>query len=509
MYISPDSTVYLLKTPSINKSSTLYFSSATARANYFTTTQVKRADNVSYQRVDSRTLRLSYPIGQVYNCNYMMFKNDAFENKWYYAYILECRYINNNCTEIVYEIDALQSFMSDVEFLPCFVEREHQVNDMIGANITPEPVSVGEYVFKNYESLTNLRSMCVILAIIDDTEHGNVYDGVYGAATLYAYDLSDTQSIQDKISEYIKNPDNIISIYMCPKTLVGDIPSSHILPYGASGFIQTITLAKISESDRLDGYKPVNNKLYTYPYNYLYVDNASGSSLSLRYELFSNLTPVLEVRGVITQPVAVICRPCNYKGMPGSGGTGGNYPLTAESLSLGNYPVCSWAVDSYQAWMAQNSLPIALNNLSNFAGILAAPVSPYSAVKGITGVMQNISQHYQASIASDMTKGNFNNGSINVASGTQQFYVARASITAQYAKVIDDFFTMYGYAQNVVKIPNFTSRPEFNYIKTNGCMITGDVPSLYIEQIRNIFDDGVTFWHNPNNFGNYYLPNKE
>ncbi len=53
---------------------------------------------------------------------------------------------------------------------------------------------------------------------------------------------------------------------------------------------------------------------------------------------------------------------------------------------------------------------------------------------------------------------------------------------------------MYGYSCNKVKVPNISSRPSWNYVKTVGCNITGSVPTSTISKIKEIFDNGVTFW---------------
>ena len=46
-----------------------------------------------------------------------------------------------------------------------------------------------------------------------------------------------------------------------------------------------------------------------------------------------------------------------------------------------------------------------------------------------------------------------------------------------------------------VKLPNRTGRENFNYVKTKGCLCVGDIPSTDLEEIQNIYDNGLTFWH--------------
>lgn len=84
----------------------------------------------------------------------------------------------------------------------------------------------------------------------------------------------------------------------------------------------------------------------------------------------------------------------------------------------------------------------------------------------------------------------------------------KKTITAQMAKTIDDYFNMYGYATHKVKIPNTNVRPHWTFTKTIGCKIVGSLPSDDQRKICEIFDNGVTFWRNPSEVGQYYLDNR-
>ena len=77
------------------------------------------------------------------------------------------------------------------------------------------------------------------------------------------------------------------------------------------------------------------------------------------------------------------------------------------------------------------------------------------------------------------------------------------SIKAEYARCIDEFFSQFGYKCNRVKVPNITGRRNWNYVKTVGCYIDGDIPQADMEELKNMFDRGITFWHNPATFADY------
>ena len=80
-------------------------------------------------------------------------------------------------------------------------------------------------------------------------------------------------------------------------------------------------------------------------------------------------------------------------------------------------------------------------------------------------------------------------------------------IRSEFARIIDDYFNMFGYATHRVKVPNRTSRPHWNYVKTVGCVAVGSIPADDMAKIMSIYDRGITFWKNGNEVGNYSLDN--
>lgn len=497
---------------------TIYFTSRSQQANWFLTKAKYSYTDFTYQRVNSHTVRVPRKADDLYDCNYLMFQNTNFGDKWFYAFITGVEYVNNEVSQVTYELDVMQTWHFDYSFNSTYVERQHSVGDNLGANILPEPVEVGEYVFNSYTNLdANLYNLRVIVAIVDTTgsASGAKYDGIYGGATLYMYDDDDMDGINGKINEYTQNPDAILSIYTVPAVL-HEIPAGNVLGSRESGTITTKELPGISVGDRLDGYLPRNNKLYTYPYNFFHVDNASGQELNLRYEYFENFTPVLQYGGCITQPVEVLCRPARYKNVVGSSYIGGYITDNCETLSLTGYPTCSWNVDTYEAWMAQNTIPVAISGIGNFAKNMTNPQNYTNPLQGLGNAMSSglaltanvITQRYQASIAADVCKGNLNNGSAKIVTRTMNFYYGRMSVNSQVARRIDDFFDMYGYATNMLTIPNRNGRPHWNYVKTIDCNIHGSVPADDMRKICQIYDKGVTFWNDGSEVGMYYLDNR-
>ena len=104
-------------------------------------------------------------------------------------------------------------------------------------------------------------------------------------------------------------------------------------------------------------------------------------------------------------------------------------------------------------------------------------------------------------------KGQLNAGDVNVASGNNTFHFYKMSVKAEYARIIDDFFDMYGYQTNRVKTPNVAHRQNWWYTKTINANITGNVPNDDMNKIKEAYNNGLTFWRNPANFLNYSVSN--
>lgn len=84
----------------------------------------------------------------------------------------------------------------------------------------------------------------------------------------------------------------------------------------------------------------------------------------------------------------------------------------------------------------------------------------------------------------------------------------RYTIKSQFAKRIDKFFDMYGYLTNEVKVPNLNNRPNWNYVKTIGANIIADIPQNDLQTLKNLFDNGITLWHNTSTFLDYSQNNR-
>ena len=67
-------------------------------------------------------------------------------------------------------------------------------------------------------------------------------------------------------------------------------------------------------------------------------------------------------------------------------------------------------------------------------------------------------------------------------------------------------FQCSGYKVNSLETPQLRTRINWNYIETNDINITENIPQDHLQKIKNIFNTGVTLWHN-DNVGNYNRDN--
>ena len=544
--ITPQSDVYLLKVPlEINDINQLTFSNTTAQYNYFSSLPKLSVDNFTYQRKDG-TLRYGANFDSLIQYNYVMYRNDAYSNKWFYAFITDMEYLNDNVTAITIKTDVWQTWQFDLTFKQTFVEREHVSDDTVGLHTVPEGLELGEYIQNGtvvnsdlYTGSTETNTCYICLQVSDYPDsnlHSNVspafggdvtghkFGGVYsGLDYILLFTASDANKL---IQCYTMDgkPDAIVSIFQIPLGAINADNMSIINRTSAAGnfttfmfsgdstapiTFDTVTLTKPTS---LNGYTPKNGKMKTYPYCYFYASNNSGTDSVFHWEDFSS-SPTFKVDGIISQGMSIKAYPTNYKN--GSNLDGYNYGLTCGKL-----PICAWNTDYYVNWCTQNAInmPLALGSsfMSGGINMLSGAITggTYGGIGMLTAgvsmlqaVGDAVNQVYQAQITPDQAHGNANCGDVNVAEKRFGFTFYPMSIKAEYARICDEYMSMFGYKVNRVKIPNRTGRRNWNYVKTVGCYIEADIPQDDLQEIKSMFDKGITLWHNTSTFMDYSQTN--
>lgn len=543
MVVVPNSRIRLLKSPiELDNRNQLTFSNETAQRNYFLSLPSLEYDECTYQRKDG-VIRFETNENITYEdllgYNYCMYQNTSYGNKWFYAFITEVTYKNDGLTELKIETDVIQTWKFEINYKTSFVEREHVSNDSIGLHTYPETLETGEYTEIGIDHYSELDDTCPVMMStvpINDPNSdskGSFQSGKYEACHYYIfcgtladhyYGVDQMTCINNAIKALAGYTDNIQGIFMAPQKLVNwtvngnwttitGTSSGYRAAYAGADNPVSLNDFSINRPTSIGSYYPRNNKVLCYPYNYLLLANNSGGNAIYHYEDFNydpNEPNILKfgVKGVIVPGCSIKAIPKNYKGQAED---------YLEGLNAGKYPICSWPNDLYTNWLTQNAVNFVIDGAYKIGGLvggaimtatgIGAPAGQALVAGSIMGIADSVKTIYQHSFSPVQAEGDVNSGDITFSNKKTAFEAHKYQIREEYARIIDNFFTMFGYKVNSLKTPVFETRTNWNYIKTNGLNITGDIPQEDMQKIKEIFDNGLTFWHNPSTFLDYSQSN--
>lgn len=179
-----------------------------------------------------------------------------------------------------------------------------------------------------------------------------------------------------------------------------------------------------------------------------------------------------------------------------------------EGLPAGKLPQISWTSDYYLNWQAVNAKNIQVQTMLTGANFLlnvpnnvyGAALSSLDLASSVASTMQTVKE---AQIVPPQAKGNTNSGDVAFASGASNFTFRNMCVRREFAEIIDEYFSMFGYKVNATKVPNIRGRRNWNFVKLHDANISGVIPQADLSEIKSIFNRGITFWHNPNTFMDY------
>ena len=544
------SRVYLLNVPLENDyKNTLYFTSKEDQQSYFRSKVIRdySYDDFSYQRQDG-VLSVPMMYDDALQVNYVMYQNTAYSNRWFYAFVTDIEYKNEDCTNLTLETDVMQTWLFDYIMKPSFVEREHVSNDTIGKHTQPEQLETGEYVDQfdfndRLDFVVAPYSSQVVVAVSELSWNPAVpegikqYNGIYNGLYYLMFPNGKHADAFINYQNVRQGADSVYAVFIAPpKLLVDDegVAPEYIeykyqkqsgdkydnftyafVPY--TYFAVEMSAPQLKIYNYLDdGYVPRNKKLLTYPYRCLVMSNSAGSNAIYRYELFNTKTSEgsyakFKMEGVISPGCSIKLSPVDY-GITGLASS--TYVNYAEGLDAGKLPTCGWINDPFLNYMTQNSanIPIDLTksavDITAGAGMLAAGAKTGggSIVSGLFDIASTIGQVYQQWTIPPTAKGGVNQGDFNY-SNQVSFIPYRKSIKREYAEIIDSYFDMFGYKVNKVKLPNKAHRSRWWFTKTIDVNIDGALPQKDLQKIKDCYNRGITFWRNADEIQNYSLSN--
>lgn len=507
----PNTIVRVLKDVPLDDtySDTIKFNSAGAQSGYFAGKAKYTFTNMTYQRVNNSVARPRGPLtvrvpmiaDNLYDCNYIMFQNSNYGQKWFYAFIKQVNYINPENTEIVYEIDYMQTFMMDFEVKECFVEREHVADDSLFANLVPEPISVDNYVQTDeYDYYMPIQEggPYIVLAVANDQEtagtipYGTMYGGIY-SGLYYYYSTS-----EGDINSYLQTLNDLGKIDLVAAVYMSPIPPTAGGPGGKqwnSGFDYAGRTVSLGSQQ----YTFSNNKILSYPFTYYKIRSTTGDEQILKPQLCDRGSGVLG--GMVFSSSA--SEP-NFAMVPNYDGTNADWN---HAVGYSETVQCAWSKNAYATWQAQNGPTNAFKMMASVAqiagGLALAPatgglstaIAAHGVGSGLSALANLGLETDKMRRAPDQARGTPISASLNMAIGRTGFEAFQYKPHPQDAKRLDEFFNAFGYEVDSWKVPEMESRVNFNYVKTRDANITGSVPVEGMAIIKAAFNSGIRLWH--------------
>ena len=505
---------------------------------------VAQADNYSFLR-PTGSIMAGFTYSQCLQANYIAFQNPDYSNKWFFAWIDDVIYKGDKNTEITFTVDAWSTWFDKWQKKTCFINRQHTNNDTIGLHTIPENLDVGEVIQESItEDLAYGNDLGYWIDVasnwtIKDGSSGDealesnkgtqfagitVYDNTVFGTQLFFFHITELSSFKDLVllllrTNVDKHIEDVQNIFILPEVA---IEPSKLIQHTAKVISDENTFSfytmgydmspekfntEIDKITSFSDYTPKNNKCFVYPYNYLFVSNNQGSNNIYKYEDFNTEKCVFENQFSIAIGGSGRIVPKNYKGMATN---------DDEALALGKYPTCAWSSDAFTNWLTQNSVNMAVS-LGLTAGAVVTTIATVgTTVPALTGAVMSVAgnignqigQFYQASLLPNINGGQAN-GDVIWACNRNMFTFRQMRVKTEYLKIIDDYFTRFGYAVKSLAMPNITGRKYWNYVEIGASeeIGYGEVPAKYMDTINNACRRGVTIWHNHANLGNFNLDN--
>jgi hypothetical protein len=351
---------------------------------------------------------------------------------------------------------------------------------------------------------------------------------------------------------------NVVSIYITDYMGFNlDVDSSGSIRFPSSNFVQVGVMYEVAGSNEdhylntlfvnnINQYQPKavtytnkyadyrtvkESKLLMFPYTTLLLDDLKGNRQTLKNEYIKGDDLIINVRGSLGTSNKTSYSIDNYQ-VKDNIEPADLFLSNLENAVLNNNPNdLPILTDMLGAFLQgnRNSIQNQLNStifsgyMNTMSGVISGASSAVtgnaqgvvSSGMGIVGGMANTYFQTQGMIAKQQDINNTPPSLSKMGSNTyfdyghnlSGLYLIKRQITPEYQKKLEDFFNIFGYKKNEVKLPNFHTRQNWNYIQTAGCVITGNFNNEDLQELKNVFDSGITLWHT-DDIGNYALGNE-
>ena len=250
--------------------------------------------------------------------------------------------------------------------------------------------------------------------------------------------------------------------------------------------------------------KRFESKLLCAPYRYNLLTDWRNAPITLKNEYMTTDEIVVNYSLAISHNAPMRFWVKDYKRDPDGRYTSVSQPLAPD------FPILS---DAYSQYLLQNKNTIQTNvsnaMLNAGAGVITGAASGGSLLGMLVGAAGgamhgalNVTTMVRSENAKQMDLKtvpdsviNTSDSAFNIVDRNDVLTFYRMSICCENEHIIGDIFNMSGYKVNRVDIPNTRSRTRFNYLQTVGANIVGSISQRFIEELKEIFNNGVTIWH--------------
>lgn len=507
----------------------LTFDSIESQYMFFNRHTIATYNNTSFIRgFYNKKIKIDVDFNEIKYANYVMFKNDDLEDEgWNYAYITNIEYISDNCTHIEIEMDYFQTYMGQIVFAECQVERMMPWADDPELNYLWKDEPEISYLLDNYvitgddEINFNNFKICVcykpnlILESLSDTT--NISNTQLSGTNQVAYRDYRSGSYSQYFNRGFFIPDKYISgcayrIYEISndanfKAITNDIwqletfgytiLSIYVIPseFDIMGVYQRkITLngsknpylKEDKEIKIFNGYEPINKKCYTSPYMYLELSNRQGDIRKFQYQHFSRRDDEFTLVGSFVNRCNAFLFPDAYKL---NAGISIKELMYDYGVPIKEMPTCQWNES------LANAVRTGIGMIKDAA--IAVATGGASLPSSFANLIKGTSEHFEQFL-DPTTKG------VEAMPILQLLLNCIGWTFRQYTTAniieIDDYFSTYGYRIDIVDSPNILGNRRFNYVKTKQAIIRGDIPINARNDIIDKLNNGITFWHDLTNF---------
>lgn len=412
-------------TPFTDFQNTIHFSSNKERDDFFTNSPYYNVSKMvnKFNFVKDR-LELKAPIttAATYGLNYMRFRNDYDNDKWYYCYVINTEYVNDNVTKLYLVIDCVMTFLQGN-----FWEYIHN------ASITRQHVPLSE--FDNYKNLyagnnddINTQLLVASKKFYDPgkfyvvfqssvslksdfgtennpklhTGQGNIHDEITSPVNIYVVKSIDNfQKVISKLSDYPWIAQNINSIAIVPAFMVDEKDLHQV---------EDIKLSELNDLKMLytfnSGSHTADNKPKELMFNYddlmkqlglvtknkfllknckIYITDWNGQNQEIDPFLLPNYAMTVIIRSVVGYENMAKIFVDGYKmnasepGLLQKGHYSGTY--LNDSITLNQFDGIPVLVDNYKLAKAQTAHTRELNNSRTISGRIGQITSNQTSLK--------------------------------------------------------------------------------------------------------------------------------